>query len=99
MARGTRALSLIFHVLLDVTQLLLNLAEVLLNVAFRFQRLIAHEFARGFLDRSFRLFDAALDLVFVDAHEVLLLIYMLIHSDERPAVGCRLHVPAEQQSL
>ena len=75
MARGTRALSLIFHVLLDVTQLLLNLAEVLLKVAFRFQRLIAHELARGFLDRSFRLFDAALDLVFVDAHEVLLLIY------------------------
>jgi hypothetical protein len=70
----------IFHVLLDVAHLLLNLAEVLLNVAFFFQCLVAHELARGFLDRSFRLFDAALNLVFVDAHDVLL----LIHAGKRP---------------
>src|SRR5579864_2214262 len=63
----------IFHVLLDVAQLFLNLAEVLLNVAFCFQRLVTYELAGGFLDRSFRLFDAALNLVFVDAHDVLLL--------------------------
>src|ERR1700736_6249112 len=71
----------IFHVLLDVAQLFSNLAAVLLNIAFCFQRLVTHELTGGFLDRSFRLFDAALNLVFVDAHDVLL----LTQAGKRPA--------------
>src|SRR5450759_1259854 len=61
-----------FHVLLDVPELCLDLAEVLLNVAFSFQRLVVHHLAGRFLDGSFRLFDATLNLVFVHAHDMLL---------------------------
>src|SRR5450759_1490884 len=62
----------ILHVFFDVTELRLTLAEVLFNVAFSFQCLVAHELAGRFLDGSFRLFDAALHLVFVHAHDMLL---------------------------
>jgi hypothetical protein len=71
----------IFYVFLEVTELRLNLAEVLLNIAFCFQRLVAHDFAGSFLYGSFRLFDAALNLIFVDAHDVLL----ITDTGKRPA--------------
>jgi hypothetical protein len=64
----------ILQVLLDITNLRLNFAEVLLNVAFGFQRLVAYELAGSLLDGSFRLFDAALNLVFIDCCHYLLLI-------------------------
>ena len=71
----------ILQVLLDITKLRLNLAEVLLNVASCFQRLVAYELAGSFLDASFCLFDAALNLVFVRAHDMLL----MTHAGKRPA--------------
>jgi hypothetical protein len=69
------------QVLLDITNLRLNLAEVLLNVAFCFQRPIADDFAGRFLHASFCFFDAAFNLVFVDAHDMLL----MTNSGKRPA--------------
>ena len=60
------------HVFLDVAELRLHLAEVLLHVAFCLQHLVAHKSAAGFLDAPFRLCDAPLNLIFVDAHDVLL---------------------------
>jgi hypothetical protein len=69
------------QVLLDITNLRLNLAEVLLNVAFCFQRRITDDFAGRFFDASFCLFDAAFNLVFVDTHYMLL----IPNSGKRPA--------------
>ncbi len=60
------------EVLLDVAELHLNLAEVLLNVALCLHHLVANEFPRGFLDGTLRHRDSAFHLIFVDAHAVLL---------------------------
>jgi hypothetical protein len=62
----------ILQVLLDIANLRLKLAEILLNVTFCFQRLVSHELGGSFFDASFYLFDAAFNLVFVDTHDTLL---------------------------
>lgn len=59
---------------LDLAELPLNLPEILLNAAFCFQYLVAHELTGNFLDGPFRLPDAAVNLIFVDAHNVLLVV-------------------------
>src|ERR1017187_6181692 len=71
----------ILQILLDITNLRLNFAEVLLNVAFCFQRLVAYELAGSLLDGSFRLVDAALNLVLIDGHYLLL----ITDTGKRPA--------------
>lgn len=57
--------------LLDVAKLRLRLAEVLLNGPFCLQRLVTHKLTGSLLDGSLRLFEAALKVIFVDAHDVL----------------------------
>ena len=67
--------------MLDITKLRLSVAEVLLNVAFCFQRRIADDLAGGFPNASFCLFDAPFNLIFVDTHDMLL----MMNSGKRPA--------------
>jgi hypothetical protein len=62
----------LFRVSLDVAELRLNLAEVLLNIAFCLQHFVTDDPAGGFLDDSFRNSYAALHLMSIDAHDVLL---------------------------
>lgn len=59
---------------LEVAQLRLDLAEVLLNVAFYLQHFVTHEPASSFVDGSFPNFHANLHLMPVNAHDVSFLI-------------------------
>jgi hypothetical protein len=67
-----RLLGWLRQVFADVANLRLDFAQVLFDVALHFERRIAHDLASYFLDRAFRFVDAALNLIFVDAHLQLL---------------------------
>src|SRR5476649_855321 len=69
--RKSGALSQVLHVFLDVTKLCLSIADDLLNLALRFQLLVAHDLAGEFLDIAFHFVDSALDLILIHAHEFL----------------------------
>ncbi|HWZ63498.1 MAG TPA: hypothetical protein VNX02_10785 [Steroidobacteraceae bacterium] len=59
----------------DVAQLCLSFAADLLNLAFYFQLLIARDLSGDFIDLAFYFMGPALNLVFVYAHNTLLMIH------------------------
>jgi hypothetical protein len=77
----SQGLRCVLHVFLDVAELCLDLAQILLDLPFRFHALVADELASDFLDLALRFLDTAFDLVLVDAHELLPLMY----AGKRPA--------------
>jgi len=71
----------VLYIFLDVAELGLGLAQILLHLPFGFHALVADELASDFLDRALGFVDTAFDLVLVDAHDLLLLVY----AGKRPA--------------
>jgi hypothetical protein len=68
-------------VLLGIAIAGLSFAEILLNGAFGFQRLVTYDRAGGFFDGSLCLFQAGFDVVCFDTH------YALLVTDFRRAAG------------
>ncbi len=75
------ALLCVFQVLLEVTKPCLTFAHNFLILAFSFRFLVACELAGDFIGLAFRFFGAALNLICVDAHNLLLTTY----AGKRPA--------------